>query len=244
MAATDRARRNHLERTRLRKLVARRFPSIAPTWRGFLRSGIYVPSEAESHLSGFGLRGPEAFLGELERLAALGAPWACAVLGYQALLLAKDGTRDPQRAIQLCADAAVRGDAYAQYILAWAQLLAGDALGAAATLRKSALQLFPPAILDTVTLFWNGWGVAKSADSRILELIEQASIIGHRATLIWRCTIYRSGKLGTLRRLVGYGLRPVAKLAWKYSTWRAPFSARVFVFDARESGSIFLHPWR
>jgi hypothetical protein len=228
MAATDRARRNHLERTRLRKLVARRFPSIAPTWRGFLRSGIYVPSEAESHLSGFGLRGPEAFLGELERLAALGAPWACAVLGHQALLLAKDRTRDPQRAIQLCADAAVRG----------------DALGAAATLRKSALQLFPPAILDTVTLFWNGWGVAKSADSSILELIEQASIIGHRATLIWRCTIYRSGKLGTLRRLVGYGLRPVAKLAWKYSTWRAPFSARVFVFDARESGSIFLHSWR
>jgi hypothetical protein len=56
----------------------------------------------------------------------LGSPWASAFLGYQALLLTPDGTRNIERAIQLCKQPALSGDAYAAYILGWATFLSGD----------------------------------------------------------------------------------------------------------------------
>jgi hypothetical protein len=34
-------------------------------------------------------------------------------------------------------------------------------------------------------------------------------------------------------------LAPFARLLWLYFKWRTPFSARVFVFDQRASGSVF-----
>src|SRR5580700_1624702 len=99
------------------QIVARRFPSIDRRWQRQVRAGTYVPSAAVPYLARLKTEGAAAFVGELDRLAALGSPWASALLGYQALLLGTDGRRDVQKAIALCTEPAARGDAFAQYIL-------------------------------------------------------------------------------------------------------------------------------
>ncbi len=220
------------------QIVAQRFPSIGRGWRTLLRNGTYVPSAAEQHLIRLKQDGPEAFVRDLDRLASLGNPWAAALLGYQALLLGSDDARDTQKAIALCTDPAAHGDAFAQYILAWALLLAGNSPAAAKALKQSALQLFPPAILHSVTFFWNGWGVTKTDDSTILLSLKNAGQTGHRATLSLRCAIYRSGKLGVFRQTLGFLLTPIAMLLWAVATFRTPFSAQVFAFDTRASGHL------
>lgn len=76
---------------------------------------IYIPAAAEHHIPKAKRARRSAFLSELERLAALRVPWACAILGYHALLLREDGSRDIERALSLCQEPAQAGDAYTQY---------------------------------------------------------------------------------------------------------------------------------
>lgn len=214
----------------LASTVRDRYPSIRARWRKRLRAIVYVPVVAESMLNDFEYRGSAAFKAELERLAVLGASWAAALLAYQALLLRPDGTRDTARAIALCEHPAARADAFAQYILAWALLLGPKPEDAFAMLNKSALQQFPPAILDGAAFFMRGWGVAKGADDRVLKSLALGEQVGHRATLLIRCHVYRTGRLGMFKRLLGYMLTPVGTLMYAAGGLLSPFSAQVFLF--------------
>jgi hypothetical protein len=50
--------------------------------------------------------------------------------------------------------------------------------------------------------------------------------------LIWRCELYRSGRFGVRRRMLGYLLAPIAHSRYLFALWRDPLSACVFVLRA------------
>jgi TPR repeat protein len=214
-----------------RNTTKRRFPSLGRFWQKYLHEAIYVPIAAEPRLRTLIDGGFSAFPQELERLASLGTPWASAWLAYAALKKTQEGVRDITRAIELCSTPAQRGDPLAQYILAWALMLNGDTLRGAQYMKRAAKQGFPGAVLDSVTLFWRGWGVLRADDRRILRLLDFADRVGHDAAWTWRFAIYRTGKLGTYRRILGYMFAPVGIVRYFLAKKLRPFSAEVFVFD-------------
>jgi hypothetical protein len=73
--------------SRIRKL----FPSIRRQRFKYFRAVVYLPPAAEPLLSKVKIQGLDALLTELQRMPDLGAPWASALLAYQALLLRHDG---------------------------------------------------------------------------------------------------------------------------------------------------------
>jgi hypothetical protein len=216
---------------RVREIVRRRFPSVDASWRKYIGGAIYIPQAAQPYLSTLRNEGPKAFLDELERLAALGSPWASAFLGYQALLVKPDGSRDVDRAIHLCKEPAASGDAYAAYVLGWAVFLHGDPVKSLTYIRRSARQLFPPAVLDLVAFYW--MGRRSKTPKGVLISLRHSRIVGHYATLFWRSKIYRSGRLGYWRLILGYILTPIGYLYWLSKFFSDPFSARRFVFDIK-----------
>jgi hypothetical protein len=208
----------------------RRYPPLGRFWRKYIQEEIYVPLSAEPQLQAL-LKDGCKVEQELERLASLGTAWASAWLAYSALKPTGDGFRDTPRAIHLCKTAAEGGDAFAQYIIAWALILEGDLPRGTRYMKSSAMQLFPPAALDSITLFWAGWGVQRTDDRRILRILKIADRVGHDAAWLWRFTMYRTGKLGPFRRLLGYLLTPFGILRYSLAKKLRPFSAQVFVFD-------------
>jgi hypothetical protein len=219
------------EQALVSEAVRQRFPCIDASWRIYIHGVIYIPLAAQQHLAILKHEGRNAFLVEVEKLAALGSPWASAFLGYQALLLKADGTRDIDRAIQLCKQPAVFGDAYAAYILGWATFLRGDHAEALTHFRRATRQLFPPAVLDSISFFWiSHW---RTEPARVLISLQQARNVGHRQTIVFRSAIYRTGKLGFDRLLLGYLLAPVAYLYFRIASWRDPFSAQSFAFHPK-----------
>jgi hypothetical protein len=215
-------------RVRLAAKIRQRYQPIHGRWRQYLHAVVFVPATAEPMLDKVKGEGPQALRSELERLSALGAPWASALLAYQALLLRDDGTRDIERAITLCKEPAARGDVFAQYILAWAFFLSHNRQDALVNLKKSVRQLFPRALLDAVRIYWR-----HTSPPKLLRSLMIASRAGHRATLLNRCRIYRSGKLGFFRRFLGYALAPVATFILVVAGLRNPFSAQVFAFNQK-----------
>jgi TPR repeat protein len=212
-------------------VVRQRFPCVAASWRKYIYGVVYIPLAAHQHLGTLKREGSKAFLEELEKLATLGSPWASAFLGYQALLLRPDGTRDVDRAIQLCKQPAASGDAYAAYILGWATFLRGDGAEAMSYFRRATRQLFPPAVVDQVSFFWmSHW---RTEPMRVLISLRIAKNVGHRATIAFRSGIYRSGKLGFARLVVGYLLAPLAWFYVNFAAWRDPFSAQSFAFHPK-----------
>ena len=202
----------------------------------YVYGAVYIPLAAERHLAILKRDGRAAFVAELEKLAALGSPWAAAFLGYEALLLKSDGTRDIDRAIQLCRQPAMSGDPYAAYILGWATFLRGEHTEALRHFKAAAKQLFPPAVLDNVSFFWLSH--QRTDLGRVLISLRQATSVGHRATIAFRTSIYRTGKLGVARLLIGYLLWPFAWLYVHVTTWRDPFSAQSFAFDPKNTSRV------
>ncbi|HWZ64681.1 MAG TPA: hypothetical protein VNX02_16805 [Steroidobacteraceae bacterium] len=185
--------------------------------------------------------GGTAFLNELRKLASLGSAWASAFLGYQALLLRDDGARDIDAAIQLCKAPAASGDAYAAYILAWANHLRGDHAEAITHFRTATRQLFPPAVVDFAFVFWK-FQSDKQPDG-VLASLQVASSVGHCEALRFRCAIYRTGKLGFWRRVVGNVLTPIAYVNMLIPSLLHPFSAQVFRFNPKApSKALSLRP--
>lgn len=166
---------------------------------------------------------------ELERLSGLRSSWASSALGWLYLCKARDGTRDPRRAIELCGGAAAAGDPYACYVLAWALALTNQSTEAFEMMKKAALGGFLPARLDLVTFVWSGRDPTGRNRQAAYDLLSRAA--GHRAEMIWRCRLNRSGEFGWLRQLYGYLLTPVAFVRYAIALWNDPFSSTVLVFQ-------------
>jgi len=219
---------------KLEARIRRRYTPIHRRWSQYLRAPVFVPATAGPMLAKVRGQGAQVLRSELERLSSLGSPWAAALLGYQALLLRDDGSRDTERAIGLCKEPAARGDAFAQYILAWAYLLSRNQQDALVNFKKSVRQLFPPALMDAARIYWR-----HSKPQPLLRSLMHASKVGHRAALRLRCHIYRSGRLGMFRKFVGYALAPVAIVILIVAAIRNPFSAQVCAFNPKAKVGAF-----
>ena len=170
-------------------------------------------------------------LREVARLSSLGSSWASAVLGYLALMPRADGVRELDRAIELCKPHADRGDAYAEWVLAWALLHKGQTNLAAATMQRAALQRFPPATLDFASFVWRGWGIKNPKIADALVQVRQAEKVVHKGAWVWISQFYRSGKFGMGRRNLGYLLMPLAWSRLAIGVWADPLSCQVLTFQ-------------
>jgi hypothetical protein len=219
------------------RVIVRRDRS-ARLWRAYVNVPVYVPKEARSVLSTLETDGPNRLLTELDRLSNLGSSWASAVLGLANLLPDTDGIRNPARAIELCRNHAQAGDPYALFVYSWALLYSGDHAGAIANMRKAAEAGFPPATLDFATYAWNSRPAHTRNPWESLKLLGLADRACHKASWVWRCTFYRSGRFGVARRILGYLLTPFARLQYLLALWFDPFSCRVFMFPSWAKGPL------
>lgn len=217
------------ERIAIKPTGIARAPSIAHLWPRYLRAPLYIPEEGRSKLGLLRTHGPERFVEELERLSQLGSAWASGALGYICLLPGRTGERDIERAISLCQPHADAGDPYASFVLAWGLLRKGKQVLALRYMTRAARREFPPATLDLVTYAWLLAGWKDRDPKRALGLLRRVDRSGHKAALIWRCELYRSGRFGITRFMLGYLFAPFAYLRYVLAMWADPVSARVLV---------------
>jgi hypothetical protein len=206
--------------------------SIYRLWRTRLNGPFYIPEQGRFLVKYLETEGPARMIEELERLSMLGSPWASAMLGCLCLRPGLNGQLDVDRALQLCANPAEKGDSYALFVYAWALLHSGQRDRAVRIMQKAALLQFPPAVLDFVTFVWNGWGMKEKSPSAALKLLDRAFKVHHAAAWVWLCALYRSGQFGLTRRAAGWLLMPFARLHHIYSGLLNPFSCRVFTLSA------------
>jgi hypothetical protein len=97
------------------------------------------------------------------------------------------------------------------------------------SMKRAALGGFLPAKLDLVTLVWNGRDPTGRNRRVAYDLLNHAD--GHKAAMVWRCRLNRSGEFGLIRQLLGYLLAPVAFLRYAVAFWTNPLSCKVLVFQ-------------
>ena len=122
---------------------------------------------------------------------------------------------------------------------AWALLYSGRGRQAILTMKQAAASGFPPATVDYVTFIWNGWGTRDTYPGVALKMLHHADRVHHKAALVWRCKMYRSGKFGLLRKCLGGLILPMARLRYLWATLGDPFSPDVFVFQTWATGPFF-----
>jgi len=183
---------------------------------------LFIPEENRGVLAVLAGQGLSGMISELERLSALGSAWASSTLGYLSLLPSSRGERNPKRAIELCANAAADGYPYALFVIGWAQyLLTRDRVKAAKPMLLSCRKQFVPAALAMAFFVW-------PADTEMaVRFIDTAARHGHKAAWAFRCGFFKTGRLGTVRQIVGYLLTPLARLRYAIGIWTSPFSESV-----------------
>lgn len=207
-----------------------------------LSYGLYLPDSSRNIWEPLLACDPAAFTSELERLSALGSLWASVTLGYLSLLPRSDGARDIERARALCNGPAAKGDGYALYILAHAHYFAGDRLKAAKAMYQASRRGFRPAHTAMSKFAWYGVGMPRRTLDLTMLFLRKASRSGRAGALLWRCTLYRSGALGVVRKPLGYLLWPYAYVRLFFATWIDPCSERTFTFDVGSKIPAFRTP--
>ncbi len=204
----------------------------------YFNSPLYIPDNGSLILKLLETGGPPPFLSELQRLSALGSPWASAILGYLALMPGSDGKRDTGRAIELCKPHAHAGDPYAQFVYAWALIYGGQPKLAFESIKKATVSGFPPAGLSFAAFIWNLPGKKASDAAAALKALGFAEKTGHKAAPLCRCKFYKSGRLGLLRVPLGYLLWPLAAIRFLRGVRSDPFASQVFVFQSQATGPV------
>ncbi len=209
-------------------------------FREVLNYPLFVP-DLGTHVTRLLIEGDlPGFLKELHRLALLGSRPASALLACLYLKGAVHGTPDPARAEQLCADAACKGEPYAQYVMGWICRMTGRDAEAMKWLRRSGVKgLFLPAIVDIGRFIAEGFGV-EAPDARMaLSVLWEAHRLGHRMALAYISGILLAGAVGWLGKLVGAALSPLAVMRAATYAHRNPLSDRAFVIRTSMTRPLF-----
>jgi len=200
-------------------------------WARHFAGPIYLPPEGRSILTHLRSNGPLAFLDVLQRFADIGSPWAAATLAYIHLYPSRGPRRNPERAISVCERTAQAGDAYSQFVLAWALRLSGRKSRAIAWMKSASVQQFPPAALDLTRFVWNGWGLTAADPWGAVRMLKYAKSLHHRGTLSLRCAYFKTGRLGWPWTLIGNCVAPIAVIRHGTGLLLDPFSAENLLFD-------------
>jgi hypothetical protein len=95
----------------------------------------------------------------------------------------------------------------------------------------------PAAILQaSMILSSKLWGALGIRDGSALRTVAWAQRAGHRGAPFVCYVLYRSGRLGLSRRILGYAMVRIARLIWLAGIIENPFSSQVFVFG--EKGTV------
>jgi hypothetical protein len=207
-------------------------------WRKFFTGLLYFPDDKLYVLHLLETSGVRGFTSELDRLVALGSPWASATLGYIALVPEVGRARDTARARELCGRHAAAGDPYSQFVYSWALIYEGDHNRAIEYMERAMAARFPPAIVDLAKFVWFGWGTKERYRATALKLLRFAARVGHKGAPCYRYAWYKTGELGFIRMVIGWLLLPVAALRYEVTARADPFSCDVFVFQSTALGPL------
>jgi hypothetical protein len=174
---------------------------------------------------------------ELQRLSDSGSWSAGALLAYLHLRGAPNGAPDLDSAERACSAGARSRHAYSEYVFGWIQMARGQPSDAVNWLRRSAKQLFPPALVDIARFMANGIGFDAQNQGAAIAVLRDAHRLGHRMALVYIAEILRGRSLGW--RLLGNSL-------YWYAVWRAtrfasryPFSPKSFVTSLSTARPLF-----
>ena len=158
---------------------------------------LFIPPEGRSALSHLNIYSATQLLIELQRLSTLGATWASAALATILIYPDEQGMRELARSRELVMKPAAAGDAYALYVLAWAELLSGEGSAFFNHMQRSAKAGFGPAILDLAGTF-----LPQKVETA-LRLLKIAEAKGHLAARGRMLQMWMKGSLGWTRRVPG-----------------------------------------
>src|SRR4029453_6689198 len=132
------------------------------------------------------------------------------------------------------------GDAYSQYVMAWICRAAGKSDGEAMQwMKKAAMGRFLPAIVDAARFMAGGVGVAAADVEAALGLLRDAHGLGHRMALVFIAELQRSKSPGSMPRIAGACLHPIAIARATCFMKRYPLSDRAFVTSLTTSRPLF-----
>lgn len=179
------------------------------------------------------------FHAELERLSNLGSRPASALLVYLHMKGAFDAVADLGRVETLCVEAARSGDPYSQYVMGWICRAAGRDVEAVDWLKKAAAKgVFLPAIVDIARFMVGGIGVVAPDRGAALAILWDAHKLGHRMALVYIAELWKSSS-NWIRKVLGFGLYPVAVMRATRFADRHPLSDCVFVTSLTTKRPLF-----
>lgn len=205
--------------------------------REVLNYPIYIPLLPGSATTPLVSGDVESLCLQLSRLANIGSRSAGALLAYLHLKGAVSSTPDLKSAARVCVKGAQCGDPYSEYVFGWIKMAEGDPAEAVIWLRRSAKQLFTPAIVDTARFMAGGVGFEGPDDKAAISVLTDAHKLGHRMALVYIAEYLRARN--RLWRVLG-------EIAYPFATWRAtrfvtryPFSSHCFVTSLTTSRPLF-----
>lgn len=216
-----------------------RFWWTGKLWHEQLNAPIYVPDEARHVLKILDERGADAFLQELERLSNLRCSWATAILANVILRCSVRRRANAAKVADLLRSHASSRDPYVYYMLAWAEVIAGHNASACRHMAFASKKGFPPAALDVISFVVLGIYAGKPGTRLIERLLARASASRHGAALAWRCSLYRAGRVGIVRAIIGVLLSPLAISKYWIHLRLSPFAATTYRFDPNATSPLF-----
>jgi TPR repeat protein len=203
-------------------------------WRR-LNFPLFVPPDGSDLLAVLAKHGTEQFVSALRGRADLGIEWAAAILAFLEFKGGITGQARLESAEQRCLPAALAGDAYAQYVLAWILVAQRQPEEAFRWMNRAAsVGDFSPAWTDLGRFTLSGIGIRRPDIALGIDLLWSAHKRGHKAPLIFICDTYRRYRFGIARKVIAYLIAPFAILRYYASLRHKPFAQHVFLnFESR-----------
>jgi len=176
-------------------------------------------------------------IAEWRRLADLGSGPARCILAFVHLMGAPTIPADLEEARHL-ATSAIAGDrGYANYLLGCIALKLKDTSGAVKVFMESHKAGFTPALTMLASILSAFSDVKQKQDAA--KMFRRAAAAGHVPARLLMARLYLSGQLGFRRRLLGWGLLPIAFVWYTFGVWYHIFSIGYFQFSANSRVPLF-----
>ena len=210
-------------------------------WRNGLTAPLYIPRELHDVRVLLAAGRLMEGMDKLVRLAELGSGAAAAILNFLHLRGLTSAAIDPALTSARCLDAAMRGDSYAQYVVACRFHQEGNHPLARSWLHRSAQQMFLPALCDIGRHFGSCVGGLPVRPEITKSFLWAAFRRGHLLSFMAFVHYGRTGVFGCWFRAVATILSPVVTLVLWVPYYLSPFELTFFAYDPDDVDPPFLN---